>query len=214
MTLLIALEKGDLDRSVTVPQAASEVPKDSSLVPVYPGEKMTLRDLLYGLMIRSGNDAANAIAVHVSGSVDKFVAEMNRKAQQLGLKDTHFTNPHGYHHKEHYTTARDLATLTRYAMANNAFMSIAASLTHTLPPTSKREALVINSNTELVQLGDPHYYPGAYGIKSGYHRAAGFCYVGAAQKEQKQLLAVVLDCRTRSMAWDDMKRLFNYGFAR
>ena len=80
MTLLIALEKGKLDQVVRLPQATGEVPKDSSLVPVFPGEKMSLRDLLYGLMIRSGNDAANAIAVIVSGSVDKFVAEMNSKA--------------------------------------------------------------------------------------------------------------------------------------
>lgn len=213
MTLLIALEKGELDRSVTLPQAAADVPKDSSLVPVYPGEKMSLRDLLYGLMIRSGNDAANAVAHIVSGSVPGFVEEMNRKAAQLGMKDTHFTNPHGYHSKEHYTTARDLAALARYAMGNNAFLSIAASLQHTLPPTARREALVITSSTELLQPGNPSYYSGAYGIKSGFTRAAGFCYVGAAGREQKQLLAVVLDCRTRNMAWDDMKRLFNYGFA-
>ena len=214
MTLVIALEKGDLDRVVSVPRAAGEVPKDSSLVPVFPGEKMTLRDLLYGLMIRSGNDAANAIAVIVSGSVDKFVAEMNGKARQLGMAGTHFTNPHGYHHNEHYTTARDLATLTRYAMGSNAFLSIAGSLSHVLPASSKRQVPEITSNTELLIQGDPYYYPGAYGIKSGFTRAAGFCYVGAAGQGQKQLLAVVLDCRTRSMAWDDMKRLFNYGFAR
>ncbi len=131
------------------------MPKDSSLVPIYPGEKMTLKDLLFGLMIKSGNDAANAIAVKVSGSVDKFVAEMNRKAQELGLQDTHFTNPHGYHHKEHYTTARDLATLTRHAMKNNAFLSIAASLEYELPPTSRREALILSSNTELLQKDSP-----------------------------------------------------------
>ncbi|MGI6695639.1 MAG: peptidoglycan-binding protein [Christensenellales bacterium] len=214
MTLLVALEKGDLDRAVTLPQATGDVPKDSSLVPVYPGEKMTLRDLLYGLMIRSGNDAANAIAVIVLGSVPRFVEEMNRKARQLGMKDTHFANPHGYHHKEHYTTARDLATLTRHAMSNNAFLPIAASLAYTLPPTSRREALEITTNTELLMPETPHYYPGAYGIKSGFTRAAGFCYVGAAGKEGRQLLAVVLDCRTRGMAWDDMKRLFNYGFTK
>lgn len=213
MTLLVALEKGRLDQAVTVPQAAGEVPKDSSLVPIYPGEKMTLKDLLFGLMIKSGNDAANAIAVKVSGSVDKFVAEMNRKAQELGLQDTHFTNPHGYHHKEHYTTARDLATLTRHAMKNNAFLSIAASLEYELPPTSRREALTLSSNTELLQKDSPFFYQGAYGVKSGYTRAAGFCYVGAAENNGRQLIAVVLDCRTRNMAWEDMKRLFNYGFA-
>ena len=214
MTLLVALEQGGLDRVVTMPQAAGEVPKDSSLVPVYPGERMTLRDLLYGLMIRSGNDAANAVAVLTLGSVSRFVEEMNRKAWQLGLAGTHFENPHGYHSAQHVSTARDLATLARYGLHNNDFLSISASLEYTLPETSRREPLVIRDNSELLQPDSPHYYPAAYGIKSGYTRAAGFCYVGAAAQGQRQLIAVVMDCRTRSMAWDDMKRLFNLGFAR
>lgn len=214
MALLVALERGGLDREVTVPQAAGEVPKDSSLVPVYPGEKMALRDLLYGLMIRSGNDAANAVAALTLGSVPQFVEEMNNKARQLGLTNTFFTNPHGYHDPEHVSTARDLVNLARYALGNNAFLSISAAREYTLPATSRREPLVIRDNSELLDPGSPYYYPAAYGIKSGYTRAAGFCYVGAAGQGQKQLIAVVMDCRTRSMAWDDMKRLFNLGFAR
>ena len=138
---------------------------------------------------------------------------MNLNAHYLFLHSSHFTNPHGYHHKEHYTTARDLATLTRHAMKNNAFVSIAASLEYELPPTSRREALILSSNTELLQKDSPFFYQGAYGVKSGYTRAAGFCYVGAAEKNGRQLIAVVLDCRTRNMAWEDMKRLFNHGFA-
>ncbi len=213
MTLLLALEAGSLDRQITVPQAAEEVPKDSSLVPVTPGEKMTLRDLLYGLMIRSGNDAANAIATILSGSVARFVDAMNEKARQLGLSQTHFKNPHGYHDKEHVTSARDLAALARHALSNNAFLSISASLEYTLPETSRRGPLLIKNTNEILLPDSPYYYPGAYGIKSGYTRAAGFCYVGAAGQGQRQLIAVVLDCRTRNMAWDDMKRLFNLGFA-
>ncbi len=214
MTLVLAVEQGNLDRVVTIPKSAGEVPKDSSLVPVYPGEKMTLRDLLYGLMIRSGNDAAIAVAEAVSGSVDKFVEDMNRKAQALGMNNTHFTNPHGYHDLNHYTTARDLATLSRYAMTNNAIVRIVAATQYTLPATSKRQELLITSNTEMLNPLHPLFYPGAYGIKSGYTRAAGFCYCGAASREGHTLIAVVLFCRTRNQAWKDMARLFNYGFSK
>lgn len=214
MTLLLAVEKGNLDRMVTVPQSAAEVPKDSSLVPIYPGEKMTLRDLLYGLMIRSGNDAANAVAESVSGSVEKFVEEMNRKAQALGMNNTHFVNPHGYHDADHYTTARDLATLSRYAMTNNAVVRIAAATQYTLPATSRRPELLLTSTTELLNPLHPLYYRGAYGIKSGFTRAAGFCYAGAASKEGRTMIAVTLFCRTRNQAWKDMARLFNYGFSK
>ncbi len=214
MTLLLAVEKGNLDRMVTVPASAAQVPKDSSLVPVYPGEQMTLRDLLYGLMIRSGNDAANAVAEIVSGSVQQFVEEMNRKAQALGMMDTHFVNPHGYHDVDHYTTARDLAILSRYAMANNAVVRIAAATQYTLPATKLRGELPLTSTTELLQPLSPQFYQGAYGIKSGFTRAAGFCYAGAAAKGDITLIAVVLFCRTRGQAWADMKHLFNYGFSR
>jgi D-alanyl-D-alanine carboxypeptidase len=214
MTLLLAVEKGNLDRMVTVPASAAQVPKDSSLVPVYPGEQMTMRNLLYGLMIRSGNDAANAVAEIVSGSVQQFVEEMNRKAQALGMADTHFVNPHGYHDANHYTTARDLAILSRYAMANNAVVRIAAATHYTLPATKLRGELPLTSTTELLQPLSPQFYQGAYGIKSGFTRAAGFCYTGAAAKGDTTLIAVVLFCRTRGQAWADMKHLFNYGFSR
>jgi D-alanyl-D-alanine carboxypeptidase (penicillin-binding protein 5/6) len=213
MTLLIAVEHGDLDRTITVPASARQVPKDSSLVPVYPGEQMTLRDLLYGLMVRSGNDAANAVAQIVSGSVDAFVDEMNQRAAGLGMTNTHYMNPHGYHHEGHYTTARDLATLSRHAMSNNFIVHIVACMEYTLPPTSLREKLVIRNNTELLQPFSPSYYEGAFGIKKGYTRAAGFCYAGAAARGDRLLIAVVMDCRDRYKAWADMARLFDFGFA-
>ena len=213
MTLVVAVEHGDLDRVVTVPPSAAEVPKDSSLTPVYPGEQMTMRDLLYGLMVRSGNDAANAIAQIVSGSVDAFVREMNEKALSLGMTNTHFVNPHGYHHQDHYTTARDLATLSRYAMSNNLIVNIAACMEYTLPPTSLRGELLIRNSTELLQPYSSSYYEGAFGIKKGYTRAAGFCYAGAAARSGRAMIAVVMDCRDRFKAWDDMARLFNFGFS-
>ncbi|NLC31883.1 MAG: hypothetical protein GX781_01110 [Clostridiales bacterium] len=212
MTLLLALEHMNMDQTVTIPGAASAVPKDSSLVPVYPGEVMPFKDLLYGLMLRSGNDAANAVAVLTSGSVESFAALMNKKAAELQMTGTAFTNPHGYHDKGHYTNAGDLAKLSLYALQNPAFRDIIAATSYAMQPTVRRPELLITVSTELFDPLSRFYYAPAFGIKSGFTRAAGFCYVGAAQKDGRLLLAVVLGGRTRNQAWTDMTRLFQSGF--
>lgn len=213
MTLLLAIESGDLDRTITIPESAADVPKDSSLVPVTVGEQMSMRDLLYGLIIRSGNDAANAVAELCAGSVSAFVAQMNARAQSLGMTGTHFMNPHGYHDKEHYTTARDLATLARYGLTNADFCQIATALSYTMPATSQRGPLELKNSYEIFDPSSPYYISGAAGIKSGYTSYAGFCYVGAAQKNGRTLIAVVMGLPTRNRAWMDLRRLFAYGFA-
>lgn len=212
MTLLLAVEHGKLEEQHTLPEITGKVPRDSSLVPVYPGEKMSLKDLLYGLMLRSGNDAASAIAEIVAGSQEAFVARMNQRAAEMGMKDTHFMNPHGYHHKEHYSTAKDLAILALNAMNNPQFMEIAAALTYEMPATQKRGPLQIQDTSELLNPESSYYYEGAFGIKSGYTSAAGFCYVGAAKKEGELLVVAILGSRTRNRGWNDMARLFNFGF--
>ena len=214
MTLLLALESGiSLDTPITIPQQAAQIPSDSSLVPVYEGEQMPFLDLLYGLIIRSGNDAANAVAELCAGSVDAFVARMNARAYELGMTGTHFVNPHGYHDPDHYTTARDLATLTRQGLTDPTFCQIVTCLRYTLPATSKRGELVIENAYEIFKPDSPFYIEGAAGVKSGYTSRAGFCYVGAAQRNGQTLIAVILDAPTRNRAWTDLKRLFAYGFA-
>ena len=213
MTLLLALERGGLDQEITIPACAADVPKDSSLVPVYEGEQMPFLDLLYGLIIRSGNDAANAVAELCAGSVDAFVARMNARAYELGMTGTHFVNPHGYHDPDHYTTARDLATLTRQGLTDPTFCQIVTCLRYALPATSKRGELVIENAYEIFKPDSPFYIEGAAGVKSGYTSRAGFCYVGAAQRNGQTLIAVILDAPTRNRAWTDLKRLFAYGFA-
>ena len=214
MTLLVALDKIPLDRVVTIPQAAAEVPKDSSLVPVKPNERMPFADLLYGLMLRSGNDAAAAVAVLCSGSVEAFVQEMNQRAALMGLRGTHFVNPHGYHDPEHYTTTRDLAHLSYAAMGDARLRAVVTAGSYTMQPTKLRPELEIKSSTELFDPFSPYYYEGALGIKSGYTRLSGFCYAGCAYRDGRLLLAVVLNCRTRNQAWTDMGRLFNHGLTR
>ncbi len=213
MTLMLALEKIAPDKIVTIPEAASAVPKDSSLTPVKPGEQMPFIDLLYGLMLRSGNDAAAAVAVLCAGTQEAFVRQMNERAQQLGMRGSHFMNPHGYHDPEHYSTPADLAKLAQAAMQSEAFRQIVSTTSHQMQPTKLRPALTIKVNTDLFDPASPYYYEGAFGIKSGYTRAAGFCYAGSAVREGRLYLAVVMGCRTRNQGWTDMARLFDRGFA-
>lgn len=213
VTLLLALQTANLEQAVTIPQSASDIPVDSSRVPVVPGEKMRMIDLLYGLMIRSGNDAANAVAELCAGSVEAFVERMNGLAQQIGMTQTHFVNPHGYHDDSHYTTARDLATAARLGLTDPTFCQIVTCLQYTLPATANRGTLVLQNSYEIFNPESDFYIPGAAGVKSGYTRRAGFCYVGAAQRDGRTLIAVILHVPGRSRGWTDLRRLFDYGFA-
>ena len=215
MTLLTALSLYDPDKKVVIPEEAADVPKDSSLVPVTPGETMTMRDLLYGMMIRSGNDAANAVAVLCSGSVDAFAEEMNRTAAKLGMENSRFVNPHGYTAEGHYTSARDLVKAARYGLTQKEFREIVTCLKYTLPKTEKRnEELVLTQKWEIFNPLSEYYIPYAAGVKSGYTSTAGFCYVGAYQESGITLIASVMGGQGRNMAWTDLKRLFAYGMAK
>lgn len=213
VTLLLALRHGDLDKTVTVPKSAADIPADSSRTPVLPGEKLRMIDLLYGLMIRSGNDAANAVAELCAGSIDAFVEEMNAFAQEIGMAETHFVNPHGYHHEEHYSTARDLAAAARLGLTDPTFCQIATCMNYTLPATRNREPLLLENSYEIFNPDSEAWIPGAAGVKSGYTSHAGFCYVGAAQRDGRTLIAVILNVPGRNRGWQDLKRLFEYGFA-
>ena len=212
MTCLLALESGRLNETVTIPKEASKVPKDSSLVPVTPGEKMPFIDLLYGLMMRSGNDGAVAVAVIVAGSVDNFVAMMNQRARELGCENTHFANPHGYQDETHYTTARDLALITREAMKNATFREIVSANSYTMSATEKREKLKLATSNAMFVKTSPYYYEYEVGVKTGYHSKAAHCFVGAAKKNGASLISVTLKT-TKNGKWTDTKRLMEYGFA-
>ena len=213
MTLLTALSLCDPEQTVVIPDAAADVPADSTLVPVTPGETMTMQDLLYGMIIRSGNDAANSVAVLCSGSVDAFAEKMNQLAAELGMENSHFVNPHGYTQEGHYTTARDLVKAARNGMTQTLFSRIVTCLMYTLPPTEKRDSLPITLKWEIFNPESEYYIPHAAGIKSGYTSSAGFCYVGAYQENGITLIAAVMGGRWRNMAWTDLKRLFAYGMA-
>ena len=217
MTLLLALESGiAMDTTIVIPQQAMEIPADSSLVPVFPGDVMTFRDLLYGFMLTSGNDGANAVAVLVSGSVDGFVERMNRKAKELGCEDTHFANPHGYHDEEHYSTALDLARIARAAVQMESFRRIVSAPNYTMSiqrGNTSVDTRVLNTNA-LLKKDSSYYYSDCIGIKTGYHSMAGQCFVGAAERDGVRLVTVDLHSPASIDKWVDTIRLFNFGFTR
>ena len=213
VTLLTALSMCAPAETVVSPEAALDVPADSTLVPVRPGETMTMRDLLYAMIIRSGNDAANAVAVLCAGSTEAFAEKMNQTAAELGMKNSRFVNAHGYAEEGHYTSARDLVTAARHGLTQELFRKIVTCLKYTLPPTEKRDSLVLTLKWEIFDPGSEYYIPHAAGVKSGYTSSAGFCYVGAYQENGVTLIAAVMGGRRRNMAWTDLKRLFAYGMA-
>ena len=217
MTLLLGLESGiAMDTTIVIPQQAAQIPADSSLVPVFPGDMMTYRDLLYGFMLTSGNDGANAIAVLVSGNVDAFVEKMNKRAKELGCEDTHFANPHGYHDPEHYSTALDLARIASEAIKLDAFRRITSTPSYTMHirrSNSDIETRVTNSNA-LLKTDNTYYYADCIGVKTGYHSMAGQCFVGAAERDGVRLVTVALHSAGSSEKWIDTIRLFNFGFTR
>ena len=217
MTLMLALESGiEFNTPVVIPQQAARIPKDSTLVPVFPGDQMTFGDLLYGFMLASGNDAANAIAVLVAGSTEAFVDRMNDRARQLGCENTHFVNAHGYHDDEHYTTAMDLARMTQAALRIDQFRQITACPKYTM--TIRRDGEIINptraNSNLLLNEESRYYYADCIGVKTGTHSLAGNCFVGAAERDGVRMIAVVLRCALSNQRWVDTIRLFNYGYTR
>lgn len=176
------------------------------------GEKNTLRTLLYGLILVSGNDAANVIAHHVSGSVDKFMEGMNAFFKEKGLTSTHFSNPHGLYHEEHYTTAFDMAKLTQYAMQNPTFREVVKTTRYPRPETNKQPASEFITHNRLLKSGK-FYYPKAIGVKTGTLLSAGSCLVSAAQHEGRELICVVLNCPTSEHRFTDAITLFEKAFS-
>ena len=216
MTLLLALESDiPLNQTVTIPKEAADIPAGSSVIGIKPGDKMTWEDLLYGFMLRSGNDGSNAIAVLVSGSIQAFVNQMNLRAMQLGCEGTHFVNAHGYHDQDHYTTAQDLARISYAGMQNETFRQIVGTGHRdiTINRGGKERTGDVENRNSLLLTESKYYYNGANGIKTGHHSKAGRCVVASASRNGVNLLAVVMDCATEERQWADAHKLFDYGFS-
>ncbi|PRX75538.1 D-alanyl-D-alanine carboxypeptidase [Bacillus sp. V-88] len=204
MTAILAVESGKLDQEVTVSQNAAGT--EGSSLYLKAGEKIKLEDLVYGLMLRSGNDGAVAIAEFVGGSLDGFVYMMNEKAKEIGMENTHFSNPHGLDdHEDHYSTAYDMAVLTRYSMGNDRYKEIAGTKVHTAPnPDEKWDRKWKNKNRLLTEL-----YKYSTGGKTGYTKLAKRTLVSTASKDGENLIAVTLNGPDD---WNDHIGMFEYGF--
>lgn len=200
LTALVALENGDLEEYVKIPKEAVGV--EGSSIYLRNDEKVKLKDLLYGLMLRSGNDSAVAIAHHIAGSVEEFCKMMNKKAKNIGAVNSNFMNPHGLHHKDHYTTAYDLGLISREALLNEDFKKIVSSKRW----IAEREGYnaFYNKNKTLAQ------FKGGDGVKTGYTKAAGRCLVTSATRNDMQVLCVVLnDPNWFNDCYSLMNRAFN-----
>ncbi len=202
MTALVALEKGALEDTVIISTRAAHTGGYS--IWLEEGEKKTLEELLLGLMLRSGNDAAVAIAEHIAGSVEAFAQLMTARARELGARKTVFKNPHGLHDPEHYTTALDLARIAAHAMGIQEFRRIIATPKALIAwPGQPWDRFLYNQN-KLFEL-----YTGAEGIKTGWTTPAGRCFVGAAREGNRRLISVVFNA---PQMWEDTTLLLDYGF--
>lgn len=202
VTLLTALERGDLDSIVTVSQNAADT--EESRLGLNAGDKLTLRDLLTGMMLISGNDAAVAAAEHIGGSVPAFADMMNARVDKIGMVNTHFSNPNGLPDPyNHYSTALDLAQIAATGMQNVEFARIVSTPEYVVHFLNRSPIRVGNINKFL------KIYPGADGIKTGYTDAAGDCLVAGAKHGDVQLIVVLLNDDDR---WEDATKLMDYGF--
>jgi serine-type D-Ala-D-Ala carboxypeptidase (penicillin-binding protein 5/6) len=203
MTAILAIESGKMNQYVKVSEKATRA--EGSSVYLKPGEKIKLSDLVYGLMLRSGNDTAVAIAEYVGGSVDGFAYLMNQKAREIGMYDTHFSNPHGLDdHEDHYSSAYDMAILMRYAMQNKTFKKISGTKVHRAPnPTEKWDRVWKNKNRLLSK------YEYCTGGKTGYTKRAKRTLVTTATKGDMNLIAVTLNGPDD---WNDHISMYENGF--
>ncbi len=202
MTGILAIEEGDLASEVTVSQRAAA--EGGSSIYLTSEESLPLKEMIYGLLVKSGNDAAVAIAEHIGGSVNNFAQLMNQKAREVGARHTTFQNPNGLPENGHLTTAYDLAQITRYALQNDFFSQVVGTPKKRISwPQHKWDRILENTNRLLTR------FEIVDGVKTGYTDAAGKCLVASATKQGQQLISVVLNS---SSIWQDSINLLNYGF--
>lgn len=202
ITAITAIENGDLDSTVTVSEHASLT--EGSSVYLEKGERLTLRELLYALMLESGNDAAVAIAEHISGSEEEFAGLMNETCRKAGADNTSCVTVNGLDAQNHYTTARDLALLTRYAMRSDFFRELASTKKQKIPWQGKDWDRTLENHNKLLDT-----YPGANGVKTGYTKKAGRCLVSCATRGDASTIVVTLNDPDD---WNDHEKLLDYSF--
>lgn len=223
LTAILAIENCKLDDIVTVPyEAIASIPSGYSVAALQAGEQLTVEQLLKVMLVHSANDAANVLAYHVSGSLEVFASLMNQKVADLGLSNTHFTNPSGMQNENHYTTAYDLALIMKYCMKNSTFRTLSSLKSCTIPATNKYEERIFKTTNELLiydnrDVQSNYYYKYAIAGKTGYTTEAKNCLVSVSNKDGFELICVVLASgiygNNLSGKFLDTKALFDYGYS-
>lgn len=203
MSAIIVIENANLDDIVTVSVKAAGT--GGSRLGLHTNDKITVRNLLYGLLLCSGNDAAVALAEHVGGDVTGFAELMNKKASELGLVSTHFVTPHGLDNDDHYTTAYELALITNYALNNNTFCNIVGTKNYTI--TINNYSKTLSNTNELLGVLN-----GVYGVKTGFTNGANRCLVTAVKRDNMDLICIVLGADTKNDRTKDSIKLIEYAF--
>lgn len=202
MTALLAAESGDLERKITVKKEMLQV--EGTSMGLLPGDTVTLEGLIYGMLLQSGNDAANVTALTLAGSRERFADMMNAKAQSLGMKNTNFVTPSGLDAEGHYSTAEDMCVLARAALNNPVFSSVCAKMTAKVEYGNPPYMRTMTNHNKLLKM-----YDGAIGVKTGFTKKSGRCLVSAARRDGVTLIAVTLNDPND---WDTHMTLFDYGF--
>ncbi|HZG14735.1 MAG TPA: D-alanyl-D-alanine carboxypeptidase family protein [Candidatus Bathyarchaeia archaeon] len=203
MTAIVAIEEGNLKDVIQIPDEAVGV--EGSSIYLRKGERLTLEELLYGLMLRSGNDAATAIAIHIGGSVQGFAYKMNEKAAMIGMTHTNFMNPHGLDDSNmHYSTANDMVKLSAYALKNPTFRQIVSTKVKSISWEGESWDRRLQNKNKLL-----HLYEGADGVKTGYTKLAKRCLASSATRDGRQLAAITLNAPDD---WNDSMKMMDWGF--
>lgn len=212
LTALVVIENCNLDEMVTFSHdAVFGVEQGSSSAALDVGDRLTVRDCLYAMVLKSANEAANALAEHAAGSVPAFAEKMNEKAKSLGCTDSHFNNPSGLNDRNHYTSAHDMALIAQAAFRNDTFVEIDSTLYYDLPVTKRnKEGLRIYPGHRMLKKNAPQYYPGIIGGKTGYTSLAGNTLVTCAERSGLRLITVVLN--GHQTHYTDTKRMLDFGF--
>lgn len=219
MTAILILENCDLNEMATVSHnAIYSLPSGYVNANLQKGEEISVKDLMYALMVKSANDAAIVLAEHLDGSVEGFADRMNTKAAELGCQNTHFVNPNGIHNENHYSTAYDLYLMASYAMKNETFRKYVSTASYTLPSTNLYPATdrVCVTTNDMIRPKSKYYDENVIGVKTGYTAEAKNCLIAASQKDGTELISVILHSGTNaeglSERYVDTAALFDYGF--
>ncbi len=212
MTALLVAERTNLSDTVTFSKAATtNLEAGAVTLNMTEGDKLTVEQSLYGLMLKSANDVANGLAEHVSGSVSSFAQLMNAKARELGCTNTNFVNPNGLTNSSHYTTPHDMALIAKAAFQNGVVRKVCSTVRYQIPATKKAGARTVTMGHKMINSSDSRYYPGVLGGKTGFTSAAGNTLVTYAEKNGSRLIVVIM--KSKSTHYDDTKALLDYGFA-